>query len=406
MKKSAAAHTISFNKIFHTDNKITFLSCMIVFMAQMATTIYLPSLPIVANFLHITRANAELSISLFVIGAASPVLFFGAAADRFGRRPALLFSLLLFIISGILLTQSKTLAELLILRFIQGIGAGGAAIVARIIVRDHWAGNDLAKKLSILSMAFITALGGGQFIGGLIAKYSTWQLGFYIMSVAGFLALIFSFSIPMNKQGKQSSIKIMAEKYFDIIASKEFLIPACTGGFGFAALTTLQQMSPFIFQKHFGLDAAAHGNIGLLIGVAYFCGSMTVNRMVSYVGVKTLILRGAFFLTISSALISILWFLNILSGFLGLIVFTILYCVTVFGQAVLFPVTMAAAVGNSKENGPYSMALCGFLQQSTAGIAAVLSTLFYKNSFWTVFLVLLCLTALKLAMVIKTNSDN
>jgi MFS family permease len=44
-----------------------------------------------------TRRATELSISIFVIGAALPVLFWGAAADRFGRRLPLTLSLVLFI---------------------------------------------------------------------------------------------------------------------------------------------------------------------------------------------------------------------------------------------------------------------------------------------------------------------
>ncbi|VEB39636.1 bicyclomycin/multidrug efflux system [Chromobacterium violaceum] len=65
-----------------------------------------------------------------------------------------------------LLAAVGNAAELLALRVLQGIAAGGAAIIARIIVRDNWSGDELARRLSVLSIAFITALGGGQFIGG------------------------------------------------------------------------------------------------------------------------------------------------------------------------------------------------------------------------------------------------
>ena len=55
-------------------------------MAQMATTVYLPSLPVVMRELKMTQGGAELSISAYVIGAALPVPFWGAAAERWGRR--------------------------------------------------------------------------------------------------------------------------------------------------------------------------------------------------------------------------------------------------------------------------------------------------------------------------------
>lgn len=49
------------------------LACLVVFMAQMATTVYLPSLPVVMRELKMTQGGAELSISAYVIGAALPV---------------------------------------------------------------------------------------------------------------------------------------------------------------------------------------------------------------------------------------------------------------------------------------------------------------------------------------------
>ncbi|VEA61483.1 Uncharacterised protein [Serratia plymuthica] len=50
------------------------LACLLVFMAQMATTVYLPSLPMVMQELAVTRRATELSIPLFVIGAALPAV--------------------------------------------------------------------------------------------------------------------------------------------------------------------------------------------------------------------------------------------------------------------------------------------------------------------------------------------
>ena len=92
-------------------------------MAQMATTVYLPSLPVVMRELKMTQGGAELSISAYVIGAALPVPFWGAAAERWGRRGPLLISLLLFVASSLLLAVCTVAPALLALRAIQGIGA-------------------------------------------------------------------------------------------------------------------------------------------------------------------------------------------------------------------------------------------------------------------------------------------
>lgn len=100
MSKAACAKR---NVLWSIPARTMTLACLLVFMAQMATTVYLPALPTVMRELAMSRRATELSISIFVIGAALPVLFWGAAADRFGRRLPLTLSLVLFITcSGLL----------------------------------------------------------------------------------------------------------------------------------------------------------------------------------------------------------------------------------------------------------------------------------------------------------------
>ncbi|WAG12584.1 MFS transporter [Aeromonas dhakensis] len=326
--------------------RIMTLACLIVFMAQMATTVYLPSLPVVMTDLAMTRQGAELSISLFVIGAALPVLFWGAAADRYGRRLPLALSLLLFVGLSLLLATTSQGPLLLILRTLQGVAAGGAAIIARILVRDHWHGDELARRLSVLSIAFITALGGGQWIGGLISRYAHWQLGFVLMAGVGVLAL----------QGPNPAAASggMWARYASLLRRPGFFWPACAGGIGFAITVTLQEVSPFVLQQGFALEVTTFGSLGLLIGIAYFAGAMMVNRRVARVGGRQLMRQGAALILLAASGMLLLWALGALQGSGGLVAMMTCYCLIIFGQAVLFPNSMALAVSDGREHGAWA----------------------------------------------------
>lgn len=333
------------------------LACLLVFMAQMATTVYLPSLPTVMRELAMSRRATELSISIFVIGAALPVLFWGAAADRFGRRAPLTLSLFLFIGCSGLLALCSNGAQLLALRALQGVGAGGAAIIARIIVRDNWSGDELARRLSVLSIAFITALGGGQFVGGLLSQYSHWQMGFVLMGATGLAILALMATLPLEAGRTRGPRPAMAATYFAILRRPGFFWPACVGGLGFATTVTLQEVSPFVMQQGFGLNVTAFGALGLVIGIAYFSGALTVNRTVARVGGKKLMQTGSGIVALATVAILLLWWSGILAGLSGMALFIALYCLTIFGQAVLFPNSMAMAVSDAKEHGAYAMAI-------------------------------------------------
>ncbi|AXX26492.1 MFS transporter [Serratia marcescens] len=365
------------------------LACLLVFMAQMATTVYLPSLPTVMRELAMSRRATELSISIFVIGAALPVLFWGAAADRFGRRVPLTLSLFLFIGCSGLLALCSNGTQLLALRALQGVGAGGAAIIARIIVRDNWSGDELARRLSVLSIAFITALGGGQFIGGLLSQYSHWQMGFVLMGATGLAILALMVTLPLEAGRAREPRPAMAATYFAILRRPGFFWPACVGGLGFATTVTLQEVSPFVMQQGFGLNVTAFGALGLVIGVAYFSGALTVNRTVARVGGKKLMQTGSGIVALATAAILLLWWSGILAGLSGMALFIALYCLTIFGQAVLFPNSMAMAVSDAKEYGAYAMALCGFLQQCLAGVAAAGAGLLEHHGLWALAIALL-----------------
>ncbi|KUJ67161.1 MFS transporter [Streptomyces albus subsp. albus] len=367
------------------------LACALVFMAQLATTVYLPSLPAVMHDFAVSRGCAELSISMFVIGAAAPVVLWGRAADRYGRRGPLLCSLVLFVVSSALLAVSGSPAALLVLRTVQGVAAGGSAIVARIMVRDRWSGDELARRLSVLSIAFISAMGGGQFLGGLIARYSHWRTGFWVLAAIGAGAALLALTVPFEPGRAERSSGGTAGTRLGILRQPGFLRPACAGGLGFATVVMLQEVSPFVFQQRFGLDADAYGSVGLLLGLAYFSGAMAVNRLVGRVGAGRLMRAGALVMTASAVLIAVLWSVAGLPPGAGLVLFAVLYCALTFGQSVLFPSSTATAVSSiGAERGTYAVALCGFLQQSMAGVAAAGAAVLHHNLAWASVAVALC----------------
>lgn len=374
------------------------LSCLAVFMTQMATTIYLPSLPAVMRELHVSRAYAQLSVSVFVIGAALPVMAWGSAADRYGRRGPMMWSLVLFIASSGALALVHTPVMLLVLRAVQGVAAGGSAIIARILVRDLWSGDELARRLSVLSIAFITALGGGQFLGGLIGRYARWETGFVVLAAVGVVATVLTATVPMQAGRRRPAGGGGLGTYWAVARRTGFLPAACAGGLGFATTVTLQEVAPFVFEEHFGLSVATYGTVGLLIGMAYFAGAMTVNRTVAKAGMARLMQRGTVVIAGSGVAMFSLWAAGRLLDAVALAVFLTLYCATTFGQSMLFPNSMAAAVSRvSNEQGAHAVALCGFLQQSMAGLAAAAATLLRPSLAWSAAIAVLGVTAWVLA---------
>lgn len=348
------------------------LSCALVFLTQLGVTLYLPSLPDIAAALHLAPRQAALSLLAYFLGCAAPILFWGAAAERYGRKPVLLLSLALFGLASLAAALAPGGAVFIAARLLQGVGAGGAATVGRILVRDGASGPQLARNLSYLSFAFVSALGGGQFLGGLMQQYAHWQAEFLLLAVLGATLAALALLTPMRGAGRIEQTHL--GNYLALLREAAFLRPMLAGALGYASLVFLQEIGPYLFQRQLGLNARQYGNIGLLLGLAYFCGSALVNRLALRLGYTRLMRAGLLAMLAAGALL-----LGVggaaqgrLDGAAVLPLALLVYAAISLGQAVLFPSSMAAALDAAQGRGGHATALFGFgVQMIATGIGSL-----------------------------------
>lgn len=100
----------------------------------------LPAIPAIeASFLG-ANGQGPLTLSLFLLGFSVSPLVCGSLSDRYGRKPVLLFGLVLFSLSVGACSFSSTLGNLLGYRLLQGIGAGFCVVMPFAIVRNLFDG--------------------------------------------------------------------------------------------------------------------------------------------------------------------------------------------------------------------------------------------------------------------------
>ena len=150
------------------------VTCSTVFLAQLGMSIYLPALPEMARYLSAEASQVSWGLAVYLIGMALPMLFWGSLAQRIGRKPVLLAALAIYGLGNLALPLGQTLESFLFFRLVQGIGASGISVMARVLIRDSFRGDLLAKALSWLSISFVVALGIGQYLGSIIQVTLGW----------------------------------------------------------------------------------------------------------------------------------------------------------------------------------------------------------------------------------------
>lgn len=85
-----------------THRRLVFLILFIMMLAQLATDLYLPSLPAIANELGAHISTVQLTFSLFMAGFAVSQFFYGPLSDYLGRKSVLTTGVVIYFAMSII----------------------------------------------------------------------------------------------------------------------------------------------------------------------------------------------------------------------------------------------------------------------------------------------------------------
>ena len=123
------------------------LLAALVALGPLSVDMSLPAMPRMMAALDTDINHMHMTLSTYLTGFAVFHLACGPLADRFGRKPILIGGTVLFVAASIGCSFSTTVEELLIYRFIQGIGACVGPTLARAVARDVFGPTRAARAL-------------------------------------------------------------------------------------------------------------------------------------------------------------------------------------------------------------------------------------------------------------------
>ncbi|WP_051971665.1 MFS transporter [Massilia sp. 9096] len=148
------------------------LCALIAFLDGMDTQSIGIAAPFIVAGLHLPRAMLGTVFSAAILGAMIGAFLMGSAGDRFGRKRVLLVCILVFGLGTIATSMANTYASLLAIRFVTGIGLGGAAPCFLTLASEYAPRQRRASVSSILWAAFpLGGMAGGFLNSYLIARY-------------------------------------------------------------------------------------------------------------------------------------------------------------------------------------------------------------------------------------------
>ncbi len=268
------------------------LIALIISLVALSIDAMLPALPEIAADLGVQQINdSQYVISIFFAGMAFGQIFFGPLSDSIGRRPSIISGFAVFALGCLLSILAADFEQMLLGRFLQGLGASGPRIVSIALVRDQFKGREMARVMSFVMTVFILVPVFAPAVGQLILKLASWHW-IFAMFLALVLIVVSWFWLRQpetlaRKNRIQFSFFKLALDVQAILRDRAALGYTLTMGFIFGAFLGYLSSSQQIFQVQYELFDLFPLYFGIL-ACAIGCASLVNARLVMRFGMRRL----------------------------------------------------------------------------------------------------------------------
>jgi EmrB/QacA subfamily drug resistance transporter len=156
--------------------------------AVLDQTILATGLPTIASDLG-SLTDVSWVITAYVVAAAATTPLWGKLGDRHGLKLLLQISLTAFVVSSALCGAAQNITQLILLRLVQGVAAGGLMSLAMAAVGDLVAPRERGRYQGYIAATFALATIIGPLVGGLLVEHASWRWIFFVNLPVGAAAL-------------------------------------------------------------------------------------------------------------------------------------------------------------------------------------------------------------------------
>ncbi len=181
-----------------------------IFMFVLDETISNVALTYIAGSMSVSHNESTWVLTSYLIASGIAIPFAGMMAKVMGRKNYFIASIIVFTVSSFLCAVARSMPEIVLFRFIQGLGGGGLLPLGQSIMLESFSGEDRPKSMALFGMVIVFAPLLGPVLGGWITENWSWPWIYLINIPIGIICVVLAKKLLEDPPyaRKQQGIKI------------------------------------------------------------------------------------------------------------------------------------------------------------------------------------------------------
>lgn len=354
----------------------------IVAISSLGLDIFIPTLPAINAAFNINPKSTQLLISVYVLALSIGQLMFGPYIDRHGCQKAFTIGITLCTAASLGIVFNESFVLLVLLRFMQGVGAGVVAVTTFSSVPKIFKKEINGKVFSLFSSILSVVPVLAPILGGFLTATYSWEVCFSFLAIYMCVCVLVNWFRPFPSKievAPTASEKSMGS-YCKLVTTRSFVIGCLACSLGFSTQLVFFSSAPLVIIEQLGISTKNFGFFFAINALSIAVGSLLVVKLIGKYKEESIIKVASVILLISGIAFNVRQFTIDLNVWY----FLLPSCLGSFGFALLMSAGTTLALSEFSQQSGRASSLNGALQLIVASFFSWLVMNLWDNQWQTI----------------------
>ena len=247
-----------------------------------STDMFLPALPEMVQSFGTTEAVLNITLYGFMFFQAVFMLLLGPISDKYGRKPILTVSIIIYIITSLLASVAPTIETFILCRMIQGASSGGMMVISIALIKDCFEEKIRNTVLTLTVVLGVVGPVASPILGAYIIEAINWQstLAFpgLLTIICLIITLLFSESLPAEEK-LTGNLPSVYKRMAGVCRNKSFMTFLFAMGIFSLPFMAYLAVSSYIFVEGFGIAGTTYSYMLAVNAILGTLGMLLLQRL-------------------------------------------------------------------------------------------------------------------------------